>query len=693
MSEILSRGLVEGVPLLDQHAQAEVPTIHDPTLSGSAGSGAGISRDPQPLLEVSNTVEVSADSNPSAGSRTRRFLLKSQQRAKSFTRLTPARPVLERREATVRAAQQSSPSLSIFPLKHKRLSKFKQRFSSARSAPTTPALTPTPSTDRLGFFRTRPSSIVVSHRSSQLSPSPSTFFPASSFACPDTTASSAGSSYFPATDGLNDFVDADISTIADSATKVQTIVTSYDSMLPREIRVRILALVVQSSIDEYEARVQSDDYTFARACENPWVGQKGGLRDLVRLSGVSKAWRDMAFDGQLWKHIRISSTLGPDTFNLNGLATLARVAGSFLRTLDLRYYADMQGNDLLTIVEGCTGSSYLTRLTSIDLTGCRSISTRSLHFLLVRSPEIRELRLRAVQAVTSSTCDVIIPSATDKLQVLDVTLCRNLLAAALLDICQPGLIKLYSAKIPSMDDATVAAIPSRFPALEVLDFGYSRGISDAAFKDWSAGSLCDLKQLRLSGCSRLTDQTCQHLAGSLSGLEVLEMASIGSSLRDGGVVKLLETLKHLRKLDLEDAISLTDRALAAINTSVGGHRRRTSEAPLECVVLTNMPELTEPALLRLIRRSPRLQKLECSNSYRISDQFLKAFLHHVRQQKMKNAELSIVDCRAIGRQTFKENAQLVRTRRGIRTYENRHFEYLDSPQPGRCFNECDEQKV
>lgn len=218
-----------------------------------------------------------------------------------------------------------------------------------------------------------------------------------------------------------------------------------------------------------------------------------------------------------------------------------------------------------------------------------------------------------------------------------------------------------------MDTPTVSAIASRFPLLQTLDIGYCRNVGDEAFKRWrhylgDEGTL-PLRHLRLSGCIRLTDGTCSQLVGRLPNLETLEMASIGPNLRDGGVVKLLESLPRLRRIDLEDAINLTDKVVTALipvkvsrRHQYTYHHRMPATAPicpLEHVNLTNVPELSEAALIRLIKSNPNLKGLETSNSFAISDTFVKAFMQHVRRQKIVGGQLDIVDCRSVSRTVFK----------------------------------------
>lgn len=305
---------------------------------------------------------------------------------------------------------------------------------------------------------------------------------------------------------------------------------------------------------------------------------------------------------------------------------------------------------------------------------------------------MKTLKVRALPAFVSSTCYGVISKHVEQLKHLDVSMCRNLLAAALLDLNQPGLEILAAAKIPSMDDATVSALPGRFPSLRDLDLGYSRHITDAAFAKWPGESDggTRIRSLRLSSCTRLTDQACLNLVGKMNQLECLELASIGGNLRDPGLIKLIESLSKLRKIDLEDATHLSDRIIVALTPVATAQKR----GRLEHAVLTNLPEITEPALIRLVRSSPFLKIVECSNSFHVSDAFIKAFLLHIRRSRIHGGEVNAVDCRNIGRRPVRDYGLLIRPRRGVADYANRHFGYMDDQEvKGSTILECDEART
>lgn len=676
------------------------PQIHAESHHEADGSEAAQSPDigsPANHGEHNTAEEVTSASSvrpPLKPKLSHRLLSKGRARASSLS-LIPfvTRPKLERRQATNASNSASTapgtPSdespyssdadVQVRPRAFKRL---QGRFT--RTAPTTPVLSPSPSTDRVHLFRSRPSSVVVSSRGIEFN----YFTPVDRNQATHPSSHSQISScnvslYQQALDSpslldtsattQNAFTDA-LASPEPEQTDSQPL-NLFDGLLPREVRVKILGLVVRTAQDELDVQIETGKWTADKSARERWSGERGGLRELVKMSRVSREWQEMAFDGQLWQEISISTTLGTDCFRLSGLLRLANHAGSFLRRLDLRGFSHLRGEDLDEITEACAGSMGVTRLQHINLSGnsflfvlpahlstesnsysigCNLVTTRSLHHLLSHSPDLKHLNLRGLHSVVSSTCYMILARDVDNLQSLDVSLCRRLPAAALLELNQPGLKRLTAAKLVSMDNEAIRRFPTCFPQLRHLDIGYSKQIADEAFKSWPSleEGGTRLEGLRLSGCVRLTDQTCLNLVGKVSQLRYLELANIGGNLRDGGLTKLIDACPQLVKLDVEDAINLTDKLLTSL-TPPKHQQIHGPPSPLDHLNITNIPDLSEACIIRLIRACPKLRILECANSSTVSDLVVKAFAHHVKKFGILGSELAIVDCRNVGRQAFR----------------------------------------
>lgn len=358
------------------------------------------------------------------------------------------------------------------------------------------------------------------------------------------------------------------------------------------------------------------------------------------------------------------------------------------------------------------------------MAGCRSISTSSLHYLLARSPHLVSIRLQALRAVTSSTCSVI-AGTVRCLEEINLSRCPNIEASSICqlkpDLDSPStLCTLRIAGLKNMSDEIVGDIAERFPELEVLDLSHSRELTDEAMYYFTSvrhdhdpvvnvshlghntsrneiRRVTRLRQLSISGCRRLTDTACEALVFACPKLEILELASIGAGLKDQGVVSLLKTTPLLRKLDLEDANELTDRVLAVItppaprpNTTQTG-----TGAVLEHLILSYVSNVTDAALLLVIKNCSRLGQLEVDNTS-VGDAVIREFIQTRRAREMKGASVGAVDCRTVGRQVIQETAQLTRPRRGYRAWWARSLNYRDddiSSVRSRGLIECDDSRV
>jgi len=378
-----------------------------------------------------------------------------------------------------------------------------------------------------------------------------------------------------------------------------------------------------------------------------------------------------------------------------------------------------------------------TQLTSVNLRGCVNLTTRSLHHLLVRSPALENLCLKGLNMVTNTTCDIL-AMYCPKIKVLDLNRCLNMdadgirrLASAFKARGDYLLLKeLRLSGLKNVDDQMMATLGAVTPFLEVLDLSYSRKLHNSALDAFVAveegqtlGSdtetvllsasdigrdsndssryrrrVTRLRHLSLSSCTLLTDQACSNLAHTVPHLELLELAGIGEELKDDGLVRLLCTTPLIRKLDLEDAVDITDSVLAAITPSIEDDEQsvpstptRISQSPvkrvepghaLEHLVISYAANLGDDALMALVRRCRRLTVLEADNT-RIGPTVLREFVTLSRLRKLDNAKVVAVDCRLIHDALVRELIPTTRPRLGLRSWDTRKLRYLD----GRDFED------
>jgi F-box and leucine-rich repeat protein 2/20 len=461
---------------------------------------------------------------------------------------------------------------------------------------------------------------------------------------------------------------------------------------------------------------------------------------------VSRSWRELAFDGQLWSKLDLRAF---PKAHPNVLVQLSQVAGAFIQELNLVGHTSVSSaafieiSDYLSTQPALCGDlcdTTYNQLTSLNLQGCSSLTTRALHHILIRSPLLERLSLRGQHTVTNTTCDVL-ANYCPKLTHLDLSRCPNMtgdgIHSALLYAASRGervdLKQLRLSGLRKVSDEMMRMLGKVATSLEVLDLSYARDLHNSAVEAFVACTEEDakhmetvqltaheagrdsydtgrywrritrLRHLNLSSCVLLTDHACSHLAHSAPNLEFLELAGIGPELRDNGLVRLLKTTPFIRRLDLEDATEVSDDVLAALTPSVPASSPNPRSAPpppepghaLEHLIVSYTNIETE-ALSDLVRACTRLRVLEADNT-RMTGLTLKEFVHTALERKIADAKIVAVDCRSVGEYCVKEVAAHTRPRMGWRSWHARKLRYLDARDGeglgGVGQDECDPYRV
>ncbi|OBZ79809.1 SCF E3 ubiquitin ligase complex F-box protein grrA [Grifola frondosa] len=287
---------------------------------------------------------------------------------------------------------------------------------------------------------------------------------------------------------------------------------------------------------------------------------------------------------------------------------------------------------------------------------------------LARKEPLRltELRLSGLRRITDEMMELLGKAAPD-LEVLDLSYARDLHNSAV------------DAFVACTEDDRDAA---QIPCVQLTAREAGRDPADPS-RYWRR--VTRLRHLSLSSCLMLTDHACSHLAHAVPKLEFFEMAGIGADLRDGGLVRLLETTPFIRRLDLEDACDITDDVLLAITPDPAA-----SEAPargqpppprpghaLEHLTISYASNITNDALTRLMRGCTRLRVLEADNT-RLSGRAMGEFVELARARRLEDARIVAIDCRGVGEHTVKDVAAHTRARHGWRAWEARKLGYLDA---------------
>ncbi|KAK4049421.1 hypothetical protein OIV83_004154 [Microbotryomycetes sp. JL201] len=524
-------------------------------------------------------------------------------------------------------------------------------------------------------------------------------------------------------------------TACESADVVKTVLANSDlfnSMLPREIQLQILGHIITSAQDELDEVIASGRWRSDES-RRRWAGEALGRRDIVRVARVSRAWRSLAYDGQLWPALS-TSVLGGDVLGPNQLLSIAQDAGPFVCDLDIRGSAGLSGRKLTELTSALMRGRGTTHLTSLDLTGCTSLTAACLHDLLSHSPLLESINLMALRCVVFTTINVI-DSSISGLRQLNVNRCPNLNAAALTKLATSGRVtkleRLRAACLTNLTDDVLVAVLRNQRNLQSLDVSHNVELSDQAFVKLALGNVPDgdkptlkLRRLNLSGCTRLSDSAAKFLADCVPELETLELADMGPTFHPVGLVTLLKTLPNLTKLDLEQGLLMTDAVLVALPTR------------LRHLVVSCCPFLTANAMLELIERCDDLVWLEADGTMIDDDvarRFIsKRFKHRALSSSARSSSqtrwnegycslserssetesttlLSLLDARFVSRRLQKEVQGMTRPRQGYRGHWTTPFMYHDGEDLGpqkplnsnnsaswlnkKSLTECDEAKV
>ncbi|KAJ9110842.1 hypothetical protein QFC19_001351 [Naganishia cerealis] len=402
-----------------------------------------------------------------------------------------------------------------------------------------------------------------------------------------------------------------------------------------------------------------------------WLGEMAGRRELFRISRVSRSWHELAFDGQLWKDFNLHQAIGhvwPSAL----LMILAKNQGRYVRNLALHGWNHLPPHALtlaLTNGQGPNSGSVTTRIQRLDLQGCTSLDADSLRTIIGQSPDLKWISLRGLTAVTGEVVQSIATHA-NHLQYLDLTRCWRI---SLLDECifdgEDSWPALKTLKIGGgvAETGIFEWLARAAPNLETIDVSHSLEISDDDMKDLvsvptddyqdaltrgrtiahygfattdedtglepqtimltpsQASQLasdfpCDgmiprrvtkLRHINLSHCPNITQRAAAYLAYAVPHLEILEMANVGEMSSDG-IVALLGTTPHIKKIDLEGATQACDRVLAALTFATRKHSVLDPPMPgkeLEALFLGHAGSITTDAALRLLRACPDLVQL------------------------------------------------------------------------------------
>lgn len=385
-----------------------------------------------------------------------------------------------------------------------------------------------------------------------------------------------------------------VTTVVDLSTGkiVQSGGDCFCQRLPRELQILIMRTLLHSFPETNER----------------WSGEAGGRRELIRLTRVSgcdrvvlivqvsKTWRALCLDGQLWQDV----DMAPYSPFISTATFSQIINGSFIRSVSFGNAAHVR--------------AAMPNLTNLDLRGYTE-SSELLYGLVEDAPSLQSVTLKGVQAATPQLLEAL---AQRPLERLDVSRCWSI---SLDDIASyvdaqstdhaSRLTHLRIAGLKGSGEDFMRLAGVRLTDLSVLDVQGCTGLTDEAIEAY-AKEQSSLSHLVLSGCAALSIVALRSLTTRLPRLTKLEMASMQQLFlltrdSDPTLEDLLRSTPLLQQLDLEGTGSyggVTDRVLDALGEL----------DDLVELKLGYAKRITPEGLIRLIRRAEHLRILEADVS-------------------------------------------------------------------------------
>ncbi|GAA5902021.1 uncharacterized protein JCM6883_000468 [Sporobolomyces salmoneus] len=510
------------------------------------------------------------------------------------------------------------------------------------------------------------------------------------------------------------------------STKEEPKVDVFAHYPPLELQIRVMKALLEVCEEDWRREVREGSWKGAKARERWSEGEARGRRELARVGRVSRSWKKLSLDSQLWANGPATASIGADALDVKSIVSLFDQSGPAIQRLDLQGFGKSLTSKLLRQITEGASTDGCTNLTSINLRGCNSLSSRSITNLLISSPHLVDIDLFALYQVRSSHLEIL-ASRCEHLESLNVSRCRNLPASSLLVLCdnpppRRRLKSLFISALPGMTNDILVELWTNLPALSSLDISFSPHLTDDAFKRLTTDhAYPSLRSLNLAGCTSLTSLSLSYFVVNrtipstslLPSLEQLELSRLSPSFDAGDhLSSFLESVRPtLKKLDLEDGINLTDSVLQSL---------KGSNSRLETLLLNSCSRFTDEAILEVVRECKRLKVLEVDGT-EVSDSTAKEFVRLVSErQERGNQEgteekgggrpkvLSILDNRLTGRRLHREiGTSSIRPRIGYRGWwtgdavgfyhdgnEENTVDGEESEEPWKKrLEECDEERI
>lgn len=340
-------------------------------------------------------------------------------------------------------------------------------------------------------------------------------------------------------------------------------------------------------------------------------------KEVVRCSRVSKAWRAMCFDGQLWSSLDTSEFYRDIT--PNALVSIITSAGPFVKDLNLRGCVQLREQwNKEGFIDACQN------LENFSLEGCR-IDRTSIHCFLLQNSRLVHVNLSGLAGATNAAMKIL-AAHCPRVEVLNISWCNNIDNRGLKKVIEgcPKLRDLKAGEVRGWDDAELMVELFKRNTLERLVLMHCDSLNDDSLAaliegvDEEVDVLTErpivpprkLKHLDLTRCRSITDVGVKTLVHNVPFLEGLQVSKCGG-LTDDALTPLLPTMPVLTHLDIEELDALTNDVLKTL-----------AECPcaphLKHLGISYCENLGDAGMLPVLKACSKLSSLEMDNT-RISD--------------------------------------------------------------------------
>lgn len=372
-------------------------------------------------------------------------------------------------------------------------------------------------------------------------------------------------------------------------------------------------------------------------------------QEIIRCSAVSKKWREMCYDGQLWS--KVDTTEYYTKIPSNVLMKLITSGGPFVRDLNLRgcvQLSDKWSSGGERISDLCRN------VVNFSLEGCR-IDKASIYSFLLCNPRLKYINVSGLSTVTNSALKVIGRSCP-QLETLNVSWCQEVDTTSLLQIVNSCklLTDLRASEVRGFDDEKFTLALFESNNLDRLIMSRS-DLTDRSLKILIQGENPEIdlltdrpivpprrfRHLDLHQCLEVSDVGLKSLAHNVPDLEGLQVSQC-PDLTDESVIDVIRTTPKLTHLELENLENLTNNTLLAL-----------AKAPcaqhLEHLNISYCESLSDTGMLQVMRSCPKIQSVEMDNT-RVSDLTLMEASYCIRRRGYSDdvpkvgMRLMIFDC-------------------------------------------------